>query len=154
MDIHPQVLEEITSSKYTHLAIVRASDLTDTVDAEAQTLVLFAAPAGAQIRHVAIELPEGFQNTGEVGNDDTTVQVGDSNDLDSFITATQVNANSASPAIFPIYDSGDALPAKPSTYPNITATFTPKSATKLSELNKGVLFIYFDMFIPTTGMGN
>jgi hypothetical protein len=153
MDVHPQVQEEIISSRYSHLCVIRAGDLTDTVDAEAQTLTLFSLPTGAQVRHVQVQLPTAFQNTGEAGNDTTTVQIGTDDDDDNFITATQINANSGSPAIFPIYDTGDALPTKiAAAHPNVVATFTPKSATKLSELNEGVLFIFFDIFVPSTGI--
>jgi hypothetical protein len=151
MYVHPQVHEEITSSKANLIAIIKFDDLTDAVASEAQTLTLFTLPVAALVKHVTLELPTSFQNA-VAAYDSVTVQVGTDDDDDNFLTATQIDNRSGSPAIFPIYDSGDAFPFKIlAAHPKVVATFTPKSTYKLADLTGGELRLLFDIFIPQTG---
>ncbi len=139
--------ETALQSGYNYRFDLSHLDITQGTISTAQTFTVWLpARAGDKIHHVALFLAEAFQDTTDTAQNTNTVSVGDSGDLDNMIVAIECNAN-GSLGTFPAEDTGDGLPyTVPASPLAIQVTVNATSGKKLDHLNKGRLFVLFQVF--------
>jgi hypothetical protein len=128
--------ERAETPGFTHIGVITANDLTTTTVTVVQTLTGFAVVAGDQVMRVAWYLRVPFENTADGTNNTTTVSVGDST-VTTHLAAAEANVNgteiiwrAGNTAV--LYTAGNTF----------TVTFTPKTGTAISVINKGELHIF------------
>lgn len=135
--------ESVALNGYTHKGVILATDLTVAVDGTVQALDLGPIPDGSKIQ-IMVDALVPFENTLEPANDTTTVSFGDTGSATSLLAAQQVNRNGTEITdmvegnLSTVYAAVDTL----------KATFTPKAATQLAELNKGQLVYFVRILCP------
>jgi hypothetical protein len=143
----PQTMNErVGSGGYTHRFDLTYRDITQATVSTGQVFnVVLPLRAGDKVLHVALWVPEPFQDTTDANQNTNTVTVGDSGDTDLFIVAIEANKNGTL-GTFPARDTGDALPyTVPATPLEIQVVLNPTSGKILNHLNKGRLFVEFDI---------
>jgi hypothetical protein len=136
--------ERAETPGFTHVAIVTADDLTTTTANTVQTITLCTLQAGDQVQRVKWYLKTAFQDTASAGNDATTASVGDSAAVTTFLAAGETNLNGTE-LIWRTFNTTTAYTAGDF----LTVSFTPKTATAVSVLNRGELLLFFSIFRPT-----
>jgi hypothetical protein len=129
--------ERAETPGFTHVGIVTADDLTNTVVAAIQTIEFCKLLAGDQVQRVIWYLKTPFQQTGVGGNNTTTASVGDIAAVTTHMVAAETNLNgteiiwrAGNTAV--LYTAADKF----------AATFTPMTGTALSSINRGELLIF------------
>jgi hypothetical protein len=93
MQVYELPNETKAATGFTHKAIVTHVDLTETTADTDQTIALLSVVAGDVVQKAAFQLVTAFKDASDAAFNDTQVQVGDGNDTDEYIAATQVNEN-------------------------------------------------------------
>jgi hypothetical protein len=140
MKVYELPAETKAATGFTHKAIVTHVDLTESTADTDQTLSLLALAAGDVVTTAAIKLVTPFEDASDEDLDDTKVQLGDSDDDDEYVAATQVNENdtvvdfvAAAPASVPLaYTAANAVEL-------LVESMTAKS---LSNIDTGELHVY------------
>jgi len=122
----------------THVAILTADDLTQTVVATLQTFTLCALQPGDIIRKTAWYLRVPFQNTLDAAFNTTTVSMGDTAAVTTHLAAAEANLNGTEiiwrvGSVVVLYTAADIL----------TVTFNSMAAKALSSINRGELLLFF-----------
>jgi hypothetical protein len=91
MQVYELPNETKAATGFTHKAIVTHVDLTETTADTDQTIALLSVVAGDVVQKAAFQLVTAFSDASDAAFNDTQVQVGDGNDTDEYIAATQVN---------------------------------------------------------------
>jgi hypothetical protein len=93
MQVYELPNETKAATGFTHKAIVTHVDLTESTADTDQTIALLSVVAGDVVQKAAYQLVTAFSDASDAAFNDTQVQVGDGNDTDEYIAATQVNEN-------------------------------------------------------------
>jgi hypothetical protein len=93
MQVYELPNETKAATGFTHKAIVTHVDLTESDADTDQTIALLSVVAGDVVQKAAFQLVTAFKDASDAAFNDTQVQVGDGNDTDEYIAATQVNEN-------------------------------------------------------------
>jgi hypothetical protein len=93
MQVYELPNETKAATGFTHKAIVTHVDLTESTADTDQTIALLSVVAGDVVQKAAFQLVTAFKDASDAAFNDTQVQVGDGNDTDEYIAATQVNEN-------------------------------------------------------------
>jgi hypothetical protein len=93
MQVYELPNETKAATGFTHKAIVTHVDLTESDADTDQTIALLSVVAGDVVQKAAFQLVTAFSDASDAAFNDTQVQVGDGNDTDEYIAATQVNEN-------------------------------------------------------------
>jgi hypothetical protein len=93
MQVYELPNETKAATGFTHKAIVTHVDLTESTADTDQTIALLSVVAGDVVQKAAYQLVTAFSDASDAAFNDTQVQVGDGNDTDEYIAATQVNQN-------------------------------------------------------------
>jgi hypothetical protein len=132
--------ETKAATGFTHKFIVTAEDLTESTADTDQTIELLALPAGSVVTNAAFRLVTAFKDASDSALNDTKIQLGDNDDDDEYIAATQINENgtevlyaAAAPASVPFaYVAAKKLEL-------LVESMTAKS---LSDIDTGELHIF------------
>src|SRR5947207_6616235 len=119
----------------------------------AQTYTLFTPEHGDLIRAVGAIVTESFKDTADTAQNTNTVSVGDTNDIDNFILAQEMNGNTT--VVNYGYSTGDALPltvTQAATIYDVVVTLGSTSGKKISHLNQGRVVILFNLFRPSAAL--
>lgn len=135
--------EEARTMGFTFLATVKASDFTEATVSTTETFTI-PCPANKTVGDVLVQLVTPFENTADATNNTTTVGVGDNNSVTTWLSGGELNKNGSfvtvrrTTAAAKVYTAADAL----------KITFTPKTASALTALNKGEVRVYFALTGP------
>lgn len=150
---------------WTHQQTVKYSDFVATAaDNDTNTFSLFTIPANSIVKSVGFRLKTAFDDSG--GGSSLTVALGDEDDPDGFMLATQVHVdgtevfiNANTGAYFIGTDSGAATTSnviKGKTYTaakTVKAVFTPASY-ELEECTQGEIIFFADILDTTPLVNN
>ncbi|MEM0966605.1 MAG: hypothetical protein AAGJ81_10700 [Verrucomicrobiota bacterium] len=92
MNISPLPPADRTALGATHLISIDHEDLTETTNNTAQTVTL-AVVDGSLFQLVAMRLVIPFQDADDAAFNSTTLTIGDGDDADRYLAATQLNVN-------------------------------------------------------------
>lgn len=143
MIVQPLKHEEMLRTGATHLVEITHEDLTESSDATAQTLEAIDVAANDMVECMFAELVETFKESGESDTDSTELIVGDGNDTNRFMEAMEINGEASQDdrklgtgtKLF--YTSSDTVDVE------ITSDTSPSAAYALSELDQGIVHLYF-----------
>jgi hypothetical protein len=124
---------------FNKLLVFRASDFAIVTTAGDTAEFALAIPAKSRIKDALLDLRVPFQNTSDAANDSTTVTVGDSASATLFTSAVQINLNGTEVGVA---NATGNMPKAYNAADTFRVTFTPKTGTALSALNKGELRVY------------
>ena len=130
--------EKAEAPGYSHIAEITADDLTQSTVTTVQTITLTAIRAGDQMMRVFWYLKRPLENTADVANNTTTVSVGDNAAVTTHLVAAEANLNGTEI----IYRTGNTTVLYTAS-DILTVTFTPKTGTALSVINRGDLILLF-----------
>jgi hypothetical protein len=130
--------ERAESPGYTNICVVTSEDLTSATVTTVQTITVATFNAGDQMMRVAWRLRAPFQNTADATNNTTLISVGDTAAVTTHLTTAETNLNGA----FVTWRTGNTLVLYTAN-DILTVSFTPKTATAPSVINRGELHILF-----------
>lgn len=149
VSVQPLSVQEQARFGASHMLTLTHEDL-DTltagegVGATNTVVVLPSIPANRLVKGVLMRLPTAFQETGVSGFNTLTVTLGDSDDPDRYLTATQVNGYGTEVPVK--LATANALLTTTAT--NMTATITVTSTNAPAATDAGELRFYFTIFEP------
>lgn len=129
--------ERAESAGFTHVAILTADDLTATVVTTAQAITLCGLKLGDVIFRAKGVPFVPFQNNADATNNTTTVSFGDTGSATRHLAATEANLNGTYLNV--LGTTPYLVPAAT----NLIVTFTPKTGTAPSAINRGEYHIFF-----------
>jgi hypothetical protein len=139
--VSPLATNEIADNGgYTHIASVSYLNLTETSTNTAQTLKLCDLAAGDNVLKVAWRVKTYFTDASDAAFNSNTMSIGDTNAVDTFIAAVQVNSNGTEVRqgftnTAHVYTAADAL----------NVTFNSMSAKALNDIDAGEVEILFQL---------
>jgi hypothetical protein len=139
MQVYELPNETKAATGFTHKAIVTHVDLTETTADTDQTIALLSVVAGDVVQKAAFQLVTAFSDASDAAFNDTQVQVGDGNDTDEYIAATQVNQNGTKVLFAANVNTVPFAYTAADTVDLLVESMTAKS---LSNLDAGEIHIY------------
>jgi hypothetical protein len=139
MQVYELPNETKAATGFTHKAIVTHVDLTETTADTDQTIALLSVVAGDVVQKAAFQLVTAFKDASDAAFNDTQVQVGDGNDTDEYIAATQVNENGTEVLFAANVNTVPFAYTAADTVDLLVESMTAKS---LSNLDAGEIHIY------------
>jgi hypothetical protein len=139
MQVYELPNETKAATGFTHKAIVTHVDLTETTADTDQTIALLSVVAGDVVQKAAFQLVTAFKDASDAAFNDTQVQVGDGNDTDEYIAATQVNENGTEVLFAANVNTVPYAYTAADTVDLLVESMTAKS---LSNLDAGEIHIY------------
>ena len=139
MQVYELPNETKAATGFTHKAIVTHVDLTETTADTDQTIALLSVMAGDVVEKAAFQLVTAFSDASDAAFNDTQVQVGDGNDTDEYIAATQVNENGTEVLFAANVNTVPFAYTAADTVDLLVESMTAKS---LSNLDAGEIHIY------------
>ena len=139
MQVYELPNETKAATGFTHKAIVTHVDLTETTADTDQTIALLSVVAGDVVQKAAYKLVTAFSDASDAAFNDTQVQVGDGNDTDEYIAATQVNENGTEVLFAANVNTVPFAYTAADTVDLLVESMTAKS---LSNLDAGEIHIY------------
>ena len=139
MQVYELPNETKAATGFTHKAIVTHVDLTETTADTDQTIALLSVVAGDVVEKAAFQLVTAFEDASDAAFNDTQVQVGDGNDTDEYIAATQVNENGTEVLFAANVNTVPFAYTAADTVDLLVESMTAKS---LSNLDAGEIHIY------------
>jgi hypothetical protein len=139
MQVYELPNETKAATGFTHKAIVTHVDLTETTADTDQTIALLSVVAGDVVQKAAFQLVTAFSDASDAAFNDTQVQVGDGNDTDEYIAATQVNENGTEVLFAANVNTVPFAYTAADTVDLLVESMTAKS---LSNLDAGEIHIY------------
>jgi hypothetical protein len=139
MQVYELPNETKAATGFTHKAIVTHVDLTETTADTDQTIALLSVVAGDVVQKAAFQLVTAFKDASDAAFNDTQVQVGDGNDTDEYIAATQVNENGTEVLFAANVNTVPFAYTAADTVDILVESMTAKS---LSNLDAGEIHIY------------
>lgn len=145
--------QEAAESGFTHMAVLNPDSFLESAvatsadtAATAVTFPLFTTKRGDYVPSVigaAFILATPFQDTTDAAFNDVQVKLGDANDDDGYIVATQININGTE--VYQKYGAGALLPVTYDSAVVVNLIVGSMTAKKLSHLNKGRLLIFLKL---------
>ena len=139
MQVYELPNETKAATGFTHKAIVTHVDLTESDADTDQTIALLSVVAGDVVQKAAYQLVTAFSDASDAAFNDTQVQVGDGNDTDEYIAATQVNENGTEVLFAANVNTVPFAYTAADTVDLLVESMTAKS---LSNLDAGEIHIY------------
>jgi hypothetical protein len=139
MQVYELPNETKAATGFTHKAIVTHVDLTESTADTDQTIALLSVVAGDVVQKAAFQLVTAFSDASDAAFNDTQVQVGDGNDTDEYIAATQVNENGTEVLFAANVNTVPFAYTAADTVDLLVESMTAKS---LSNLDAGEIHIY------------
>jgi hypothetical protein len=139
MQVYELPNETKAATGFTHKAIVTHVDLTESDADTDQTIALLSVVAGDVVEKAAYQLVTAFSDASDAAFNDTQVQVGDGNDTDEYIAATQVNENGTEVLFAANVNTVPFAYTAADTVDLLVESMTAKS---LSNLDAGEIHIY------------
>jgi hypothetical protein len=139
MQVYELPNETKAATGFTHKAIVTHVDLTESTADTDQTIALLSVVAGDVVQKAAFQLVTAFKDASDAAFNDTQVQVGDGNDTDEYIAATQVNENGTEVLFAANVNTVPFAYTAADTVDILVESMTAKS---LSNLDAGEIHIY------------
>jgi hypothetical protein len=139
MQVYELPNETKAATGFTHKAIVTHVDLTESTADTDQTIALLSVVAGDVVQKAAFQLVTAFKDASDAAFNDTQVQVGDGNDTDEYIAATQVNENGTEVLFAANVNTVPFAYTAADTVDLLVESMTAKS---LSNLDAGEIHIY------------
>jgi hypothetical protein len=139
MQVYELPNETKAATGFTHKAIVTHVDLTESDADTDQTIALLSVVAGDVVEKAAYQLVTAFSDASDAAFNDTQVQVGDGNDTDEYIAATQVNENGTEVLFAANVNTVPFAYTAADTVDLLVESMTAKS---LSDLDAGEIHIY------------
>jgi hypothetical protein len=139
MQVYELPNETKAATGFTHNAIVTHVDLTESTADTDQTIALLSVVAGDVVQKAAFQLVTAFKDASDAAFNDTQVQVGDGNDTDEYIAATQVNENGTEVLFAANVNTVPFAYTAADTVDLLVESMTAKS---LSNLDAGEIHIY------------
>jgi hypothetical protein len=139
MQVYELPNETKAATGFTHKAIVTHVDLTESTADTDQTIALLSVVAGDVVQKAAFQLVTAFSDASDAAFNDTQVQVGDGNDTDEYIAATQVNENGTEVLFAANVNTVPFAYTAADTVDILVESMTAKS---LSNLDAGEIHIY------------
>jgi hypothetical protein len=139
MQVYELPNETKAATGFTHKAIVTHVDLTESTADTDQTIALLSVVAGDVVQKAAFQLVTAFSDASDAAFNDTQVQVGDGNDTDEYIAATQVNENGTEVLFAANVNTVPYAYTAADTVDLLVESMTAKS---LSNLDAGEIHIY------------
>ena len=150
MKITALSLQELASNRpWTHRAVLTPSDITMATANTEQVFTLFTTQRGDQILGFGFNLDVPFSNSADAAYNTTTIRIGDQDDDDIYLVATELNLNGTE--VYQGYNSGDFTQAT-GTYDAAKAiwvTLGAQTGKSLTSLNLGRVIILMALFRPT-----
>ena len=84
---------EIATTGFTDEVVLTHADLTETVANTAQTIQILTTSIGDVVERVALSLQTPFEDSADTAFNTNLVTLGDGNDVDRFLPATEINDN-------------------------------------------------------------
>ena len=131
--------ETKAATGFTHKSVVTHTDLTESTADTDQTIALLSVVAGDVVQKAAFQLVTAFKDASDAAFNDTQVQVGDGNDTDEYIAATQVNENGTEVLFAANVNTVPFAYTAADTVDLLVESMTAKS---LSNLDAGEIHIY------------
>ena len=131
--------ETKAATGFTHKSVVTHTDLTESTADTDQTIALLSVVAGDVVQKAAYKLVTAFSDASDAAFNDTQVQVGDGNDTDEYIAATQVNENGTEVLFAANVNTVPFAYTAADTVDLLVESMTAKS---LSNLDAGEIHIY------------
>ena len=131
--------ETKAATGFTHKSVVTHTDLTESDADTDQTIALLSVVAGDVVEKAAFQLVTAFKDASDAAFNDTQVQVGDGNDTDEYIAATQVNENGTEVLFAANVNTVPFAYTAADTVDLLVESMTAKS---LSNLDAGEIHIY------------
>ena len=131
--------ETKAATGFTHKSVVTHTDLTESTADTDQTIALLSVVAGDVVEKAAYKLVTAFSDASDAAFNDTQVQVGDGNDTDEYIAATQVNENGTEVLFAANVNTVPFAYTAADTVDLLVESMTAKS---LSNLDAGEIHIY------------
>ena len=131
--------ETKAATGFTHKSVVTHTDLTESDADTDQTIALLSVVAGDVVQKAAYQLVTAFSDASDAAFNDTQVQVGDGNDTDEYIAATQVNENGTEVLFAANVNTVPFAYTAADTVDLLVESMTAKS---LSNLDAGEIHIY------------
>ena len=131
--------ETKAATGFTHKSVVTHTDLTESDADTDQTIALLSVVAGDVVQKAAFKLVTAFSDASDAAFNDTQVQVGDGNDTDEYIAATQVNENGTEVLFAANVNTVPFAYTAADTVDILVESMTAKS---LSNLDAGEIHIY------------
>ena len=131
--------ETKAATGFTHKSVVTHTDLTESDADTDQTIALLSVVAGDVVQKAAFQLVTAFKDASDAAFNDTQVQVGDGNDTDEYIAATQVNENGTEVLFAANVNTVPFAYTAADTVDLLVESMTAKS---LSNLDAGEIHIY------------
>ena len=131
--------ETKAATGFTHKSVVTHTDLTESDADTDQTIALLSVVAGDVVQKAAYKLVTAFSDASDAALNDTQVQVGDGNDTDEYIAATQVNENGTKVLFAANVNTVPFAYTAADTVDLLVESMTAKS---LSNLDAGEIHIY------------
>ena len=131
--------ETKAATGFTHKSVVTHTDLTESTADTDQTIALLSVVAGDVVQKAAFQLVTAFSDASDAAFNDTQVQVGDGNDTDEYIAATQVNENGTEVLFAANVNTVPFAYTAADTVDLLVESMTAKS---LSNLDAGEIHIY------------
>ena len=139
MQVYELPNETKAATGFTHKAIVTHVDLTESTADTDQTIALLSVVAGDVVQKAAFQLVTAFSDASDAAFNDTQVQVGDGNDTDEYIAATQVNEN-CTEVLFAA--NVNTVPFAYTAADTVDLLVESMTAKSLSNLDAGEIHIY------------
>ena len=139
MQVYELPNETKAATGFTHKAIVTHVDLTESTADTDQTIALLSVVAGDVVQKAAFQLVTAFKDASDAAFNYTQVQVGDGNDTDEYIAATQVNENGTEVLFAANVNTVPFAYTAADTVDLLVESMTAKS---LSNLDAGEIHIY------------
>jgi hypothetical protein len=139
MQVYELPNETKAATGFTHKVILTHDDLTESTADTDQTIALLSVVAGDVVQKAAFQLVTAFKDASDAAFNDTQVQVGDGNDTDEYIAATQVNENGTEVLFAANVNTVPFAYTAADTVDLLVESMTAKS---LSNLDAGEIHIY------------
>ena len=139
MQVYELPNETKAATGFTHKSVVTHTDLTESTADTDQTIALLSVVAGDVVQKAAFQLVTAFKDASDAAFNDTQVQVGDGNDTDEYIAATQVNENGTEVLFAANVNTVPFAYTAADTVDLLVESMTAKS---LSNLDAGEIHIY------------
>lgn len=132
-------LLEAALSGFTHRFEIELADLAPgTTGGAALTLDLLSLKAGTLVENVALHVPTLLSDASDGDFDDVTIKVGDADDDDRYLTATQIAAAAGSPVAHKAGVGPYVTPAAAV----LKAVFTPEAGKAVANLDGGRVIVF------------
>lgn len=141
------------NSGYTHEVILTPANFAEAAFSEDAgtndtdlTYTLYTTAVGDRVIDAAFHLVTPFEDQSDAAYNDTKVSLGDEDDPDGFLTATQINVNGTE--VYVKHGDGALIPHTYTAAKDITLLVESMTAKKLANLDKGHLVIQIEIDHP------